>query len=149
MNIKNELEKKIEKEKQKIAELRASLDKAESFVAGLQEALRMMPKDGAPEKRAEFIMRPGSDMSKARDFLKQASKPMHINEILKGLGKEVNSSNKTSISGSLDNYVRRQQVFTKTAARTYGLVEFANEVANEPPPGFGLSTDKEEDDQTF
>lgn len=94
-------------------------------------------------------MRPGSDMSRARDLIRQVGKPMHINDILKGLGKEVNASNKTSISGSLDNYVRREQVFTKTAPRTYGLVEFGNGMADEPPPGFGLDNGKDEEDQPF
>lgn len=145
MRLRIELEKKVEKEKAKIAELRSQIDKAESFVAGLQEALRMLPKEGTPERQPEAVMRVGSEMSKVRDLLKKTGKPLYITDILKGIGKEVTPTNRTSISGSLDNYARRGTVFKKVATRTYGLVEFADSTEEEPPPNFGVDNSSEEE----
>jgi hypothetical protein len=39
----SELEKKIEEEKQKISALQIQLQKSESYVLGLQEALKLVP----------------------------------------------------------------------------------------------------------
>lgn len=149
MSVKTELEKKIEKEKQKITDLRSQLEKAESFVAGLQEALRMMPKEGSIDKKPEPIMRHGSDMYKVREYLRSVGKAMYINDILKGIGKDLTPNNKTSISGSLDNYARREEVFTKIAPRTYGLIEFGNILAHEPPADFGVHSTQQTDDAEF
>ena len=145
MRLRIELEKKVEKEKAKIADLRSQIDKAEAFVAGLQEALRMLPKEGTPDKPPEAAMRAGSDMSKVRDLLKKVGKPLYISDILKGIGKEVTPTNRTSISGSLDNYARRGTVFTKVATRTYGLVDFGDNTEEEPPPNFGVDNGSEEE----
>jgi hypothetical protein len=142
MYNRRELEKRIDRERQKAADLRSQLEKQESFVQGLQEALRFLPKEGATERNSEQQLRAGSELAKARDFLREKGKPTHISEILKHLGKELNKDTRASLAGSLGHYARKGEIFTRPAPNTFGLTEFEGNFTPEPPDDFG--TDDEE-----
>lgn len=122
MQIQRELERRIEKKRQEIAELKQQLNTAESYLSALQDTLKLLPKEG--EK--EVVLRAGSDLAGARDFIKAQGRPQHVNDILKGINKEPNKANKISLSGSLGGYVRRGIIFTKPAPNTFGLIELEN-----------------------
>ena len=67
---------------------------------------------------------------------------MHLDELLGSMGKDANSSTKASLGSSLAAYVRDNEIFTRTAPNTFGLIELShNEVEAtedaEPPAGFG------------
>ena len=62
---------------------------------------------------------------------------MHIEEILKGMGKEVNRNSKGGLGGSIGMYVRKGIVFTRPGPNIFGLVEFETPSIEEPPPDFG------------
>jgi hypothetical protein len=154
MNIRPQLEKKIENKRQEIADLEGKLREASAFLQGLQEALRMLPKEGnGEEKPPDQVLRAGSNMAKARDYLRKMGKPMHVAEILKGIGTEVDKKNKVSLSGSLGTYARRRIIFTSQGANVFGLIEFENkdtlhsepdpldEFNSEPPDGFGMEVE--------
>jgi hypothetical protein len=68
---------------------------------------------------------------------------MHINEILKALGSPVDSKHKLSLGGSLANYVRKGQIFTRPAPNTFGLLEMnrkeESKLEDEIPEDFGSS----------
>jgi TolA-binding protein len=123
MQIKRELERRIEKKQQEIAELKQQLGNAETYLEALQDTLKLLPKEGDKE----IVLRAGSDLARARDFIKSKGCPQHVNDILKGINKEPNNANKTSLSGSLGGYVRKGVIFTKPAPNTFGLIELEND----------------------
>lgn len=122
MQIQRELERRIDKKQQEIDGLRQQLNTAEAYLSALQDTLKLLPKEGD----REATLRPGTDLAKARDFIKAQGRPQHVTDILKGIGREVNKSNKISLSGSLGSYVRKGSIFTKPAPNTFGLIDFGN-----------------------
>lgn len=123
MQIQRESERKIEKKRQEIAELKKQLITAETYLEGMLDMAKVLPRDG---EKKETVLRAGTDLAKARDFIKIHGCPQHVTEILKGLGKEVNKANRISLSGSLGSYVRKGIIFTKPDPNTFGLIEMEN-----------------------
>lgn len=120
MQIQREIERRVEKKRQEIADLQKRLHAAESYLSALLDTLKMLPKEG----EAAPVLRPDSDLARARDFIRSKGRPQHVSEILKGINKDLNHANKISLSGSLGGYVRKGNIFTKTAPNTFGLIEF-------------------------
>jgi hypothetical protein len=93
---------------------------------------------GAPlpglETKNERSLRSGSTVSQARDVILKAGGPVHITDLLAGVGKEDNRDNRASLTSSLAAYVRRGEIFTRPAPNTYGLTELGHESAREPEP---------------
>lgn len=146
MSIRSQLEKKIENKRLEIVEIEARLREEKGFLQGLQEALKVLPKEGAEERKSEQLLRPGSNMAKAREYLRQYGKPAYIADILKGIGVETTKGNRASISGSLGNYARKREIFTALGQNIFGLIEFKEprepDDSDEPPDDFGLETEK-------
>lgn len=142
MDIRNDLERRITKEQQKITDLRSQLDRAEAFVLGLQEALRMLP--GSREKRSatgKLGFRSGN-VKKTYDLLKQAGKPMQISEILIGIGKTDTKANRASLASSLYRSARKGGLIKKIGANLFSLQEIQAEVREtfNLPANFGKET---------
>ncbi|MBP9664223.1 MAG: hypothetical protein KBD94_06340 [Pyrinomonadaceae bacterium] len=116
------LERKIEAARQEISRLEADLIEKRAFLQGLQEAQKLFPKSPQIGK-GETVLRAGSDMAKARDFLRSTGRPIHITDILTGIGKENTKQNRLSVSSSLAGYARRGEIFTKSGPNTFGLVD--------------------------
>jgi hypothetical protein len=133
MSTRSQLDKKIENQITRIFEVEQILMQEKAFLAGLQEALKVLPKDDNAHsgRPVDQILRPGSDMAKAREYLQSTGKPMYITDILTGIGKEITQKTRTSIGGSLGNYSRKNLIFKRTAPNTYGLIEFGTP---SPPP---------------
>ena len=108
MSIRDELERRIDRERQKLGDMYIQLERAESFIKGLEEALKFLPRDGA-DSRGRSGLRLGSDMYQVQEVLRQQKRPMYIVDILKAIGKPTDSHTKASISGSLSRYARRQE----------------------------------------
>ncbi|MGA2173811.1 MAG: HTH domain-containing protein [Verrucomicrobiota bacterium] len=135
MDIKKELEKKIERKKDDIRALEKQLAEASSYLEALEDMRKLLPRDAQSEP--EITLRTGSDLANVREVLKKHGKPMHVEELLAKLGKPVAKNSKTSLSGSLASYVREHKIFTRPAPNTFGLVEFAETNKAEPPENFG------------
>jgi hypothetical protein len=145
MSIRSQIEKKIENKRQEIVELEAKLREANAFLQGLQEAMKVLPREGKEEdeRSPEQILRAGSNVAKARDYLRRVGRPMHITEILKNIGLEVTKKNRVSMSGSLGSYARRGLIFTHTGPNAFGLIEFSSPHAEEEPPDdFGIEDEE-------
>jgi len=138
MSLRSELEKKIEKKQQEIVGYDRSRAEAESYLKALQDMLKMLPKE-AVEVKADTL-RQGSELSRVRDLILSAGKPLLIAVILEGLGKEKTKGNKLSLAGSLSSYVRKHKIFTRPYPNTFGLLEtsFKKERSPAPPPDFGI-----------
>jgi hypothetical protein len=138
MSIRKELDRKIERKKEEITSLEWSLGEARAYLQALEDTRKMLPKE--PGAQEEVLLRPGTELAKVRDILKREGKPLHVDELLKRLGKTTEKKQKISLSGSLAAYVREHKVFTRPAPNTFGLVEFesAGEGGDAPPENFGL-----------
>jgi len=136
MNARRTIERKIELKKQEISEYETKVAEVKAFVAGLEEALKALPKDA---NSTSVRLRPGTNLAKAYAMLKKRGSPMRINELMKAIGLEETKGNRVSLSGSIGAYVRKGDIFTRPGPNTFGLVEFGDSQggADEPPDGFG------------
>src|SRR4051812_45782355 len=125
MAARDEVLKKIAKKHQEIKDLELTIREARAFVQGMEEVLKLLPKDSSAAS-PDQILRPGTTIFNAREAIKAAAKPLHITEILKALKMEPNKKNRLSLSGSLSGYARRGEVFTRPAPNTFGLVELGH-----------------------
>jgi len=148
MDLRKELNRKIEKKRseieqfqEEIREINIKMREATAYVIGLEETLKLLPKE-MPSEAASSTLRPESAVAKAREAILMAGKPLHVDEILRGLGKEINHDSKASLSGSIGVYVRNNQYFTRPAPNTFGLIEMESKAVDELPPDFGVINGK-------
>lgn len=138
MDARKDIQKRIDKERQKITDLQSQIERSESFIQGLQEALKILPRDGTIKSSGRgMAIRQGSDMAKIRDLIKRNERPMRIGEIVTGLGRPDTKANRMSISGSLGRYVRKGFVFCRPGPNLFGLIDMKNNTAVGLPPDFG------------
>jgi hypothetical protein len=123
MDLRNELLKRIEKKQAEIREYEDRIREATAYVQGLQDTLKLIPKDDEFGNQ-EISLRHGSNVGKARDALKAAGKPLHITDILKAIGQPIDKKHRLALGGSIASYARKGAIFTKTAPNTFGLSEF-------------------------
>ncbi|MFH1374318.1 MAG: HTH domain-containing protein [bacterium] len=135
MNVEKDIERKIKQKEEAVQGLRDQLLRAESYLEALKDSLHMVQKKSSVANGD--TIRPGSMVHKALTALRNAKKPMHVNELLQHMGKEPTKKNRTSLSGSLGFYVRQEMVFTRPAPNTFGLVEFEAPTEEELPDSFG------------
>lgn len=134
MSSRKAIEKMIENAEAFVTDLRKQIELKESYIQGLKDTLRHLPK--SPEKsNGAVALRAGSDIAKAREIIIKDGKPMHIAELVKRLGKELTKQNRASLSSYIGSFVRRGEYFTRPAPNTFGVVEFDEDRgADEPPP---------------
>jgi hypothetical protein len=139
MNERRRIEERLRKKEQEIQTLEEQVKDARVYIQALQDVLKMLPKEPDGESSPESVLRPGSTVAQARKIIKTRGNPVHIDDILKMLGKDVTRENKAALSGSLAAYVRRGEIFTRPAPNTFGLVEMDKPptLQAEPPPHFG------------
>jgi hypothetical protein len=148
MDLRRELNRKIERKRAEIAEWtreknerEALIREGHAYIAGLTETLKLLPKE--TPATAAMTLRPDSEVAKSRLAILKAGAPLHVDELLKAIGKPINHNNKASLSGSLSTYVRKGQIFTRPAPNTFGLIELEQDSSQETPfeeersPDFG------------
>jgi len=144
------IENKIRKKEAEIRALEAKLQAARIYVQALSDVRRELDGD-------EADLKAGSMVAMARDAIRKAGRPLHVDDILTAIGRSADS--KSSLTGSLAAYVRRGEVFTRPAPNTYGLVdlealELDDALPTSPPKGFGgqspsFDADLDDDDVPF
>src|SRR5260370_36183065 len=107
MSIRREIEKRIEKKQAELAGLQKQIAEASAYIQAMHDVLKLHTKEGNGNSAPVHSLRDGTDLSKVRNMILKEGHPIHINEIIKGLGKEDTNSNRTSVAGSLGSYVRR------------------------------------------
>ena len=151
MGIRRDVQRRIDKKRQEITDLEAQISAAKNYLRGMEDTLKLLPKEDASGGGAGKVLRPGSHLARARDAIKQAGKPMHVNDLLDALGRELTRMNRSGLSGSMAAYVRRGEIFTRPAPNTFGLVEMSSngvsakngvgepssDLDDQPPPDFG------------
>lgn len=122
MGLREDFLKRIEKKEAEIAELQILIVKAESYIQALQDSIKALPKNDQFTNGTRQL-RQGSDLAKARLAILAAGRPLPIEELLVAIGKEATKENRTSLSGSIGSYVRKDTVFTRPQPNTFGLIE--------------------------
>lgn len=134
MGARESLARLINKKQDEISRLEADLAAAKAYLAGLQDALKAVPKtsneDGSSPEDRSYKVRPGTALAKARDALLLAQKPLYVDDLLKAMGKEDTPKERVSLAGTLSSYVRSGRLFTKTGPNTFGLIEFEDAPRN-------------------
>jgi hypothetical protein len=77
-------------------------------------------------------------------------RPVHIDDLLQALGRDNTREAKASLGSSLAAYVRREEIFTRPAPNTFGLIELGHQnrpKSTEPPEGFGRLSSPDSDDK--
>ena len=118
------LQKLQDKKRQEIASLEMRLREAQAYLQALQDSIKVLSREAGEPVEGEQELRPGTLLAQTRDILRKAGKPLHVNELLKLLGRDLDKKTRVSLSGSLSGYVRNQQIFTRPAPNTFGLIEF-------------------------
>jgi hypothetical protein len=143
------IEERIRRKEAEIQSLEAQIKDAKVYIQALQDVLRMFPRQVGSQMEPASVLRPSSLVAQARNILLREGAPLHVDEILRRLGKPLDRPNKTALSGSLAAYVRKGQIFTRAAPNTFGLTEFqidepSDEIpGDELPPDFGSDSPDE------
>ena len=138
MKAERDIERKIRAKEEEAQGLRVRLDRAEAYIEGLKESLRLLHR--TVSDNGAGTIRPNSQLDKARKVLRAAGEPMHVSDILSKMGFEPTKMKRVSLSGSLGFYVRQNYIFTRPAPNTFGLMEFGDipdREGNVVPAGFG------------
>jgi seryl-tRNA synthetase len=140
MADRRQVEARIKKKEQEIQSLEEQIKEAKVYVQALQDVLKMFPRETTGAGDAEAMLRAGSSVAQAREAILKHGRAMHVDEILRAIGKEASRVNKTALGGSISAYVRKREVFTRPAPNTFGLIELQQKgaAAGEPPADFGV-----------
>lgn len=156
------IENQIAKKQAEIDGLEDKVRAAKVYITALRDVIKLLDKAGraaGATDEVETKLRAGSTVAQAREIILVRGAPVHIDDLLIAMGKEVSRDTKASLAGSLAAYVRREDIFTRPAPNTFGLIELdhfepVEEMDTEPPIGFGqqntsFANDFEDDDIPF
>ena len=127
MTFQTELENRIARERRKIAELRNEIMRREAFIQGLSEALKILPIQSSTQEVSSVPLRAGSDVKKAQQLLSATNGPLHISDIIKGIGNEDTRKNRASLVSSLARYARRGEIFQREGPNEFSLIPVPTE----------------------
>lgn len=130
MSEKSVIHDRLRKKEAEVSSLEEKLRNARVYVQALTDVLRALEGEAASDGE----LKSGTMIAQAREALLKAKRPLHVDELLGAIGRP--SDSKSSLTGSLAAYVRREEIFTRPAPNTYGLIEM-EDVSNAPPPDFG------------
>lgn len=136
---------KIRRKTNEIANLEEKIKAAKVYLKALNDITSLLEKDEEADGGLETKLRKGSLVYQAREIILQRAEPVHLDDLLREMGKEVTRDAKGSLNGSLSAYVRDEDIFVRTAPATYGLLELSHapadideeEEGQGPPDGFG------------
>lgn len=149
--MRKKIEEKIRKKESELAKAREEFDRknieGQAYIQAMQDMLKMLPKEEKIVISPEKVLKPGSGPRKTYDLLKTEGKPMHISDIMKAIGLEVNKENRATLASSLNLYVTKNQIFTRPAPGTFGLITMELEDTEESglPDNFGGGEEESEE----
>jgi hypothetical protein len=142
MGLREDLLRKIERKQAEMADAERQWERlragTEAYIQALQDTIKVLPRDSS-EVKPEHILRAGGALARVRDLILLHGKPQHASDILRALGKPIEKKSRASLTSALGAYVRRGEIFVRTAPNTFGLIELGHTATSEeePPSGFG------------
>jgi hypothetical protein len=131
MNARAEIARRIEKKREEIAAMRIRIRETEVYISALEDALKLMPREGVNEGDAGEFLRPNSKVAIARELLLAAGKPLHVQALLESMRQPDTRSNRSALAGSLGAYVRKGEIFSRPMPNTFGLIEWEHSSSHE------------------
>jgi hypothetical protein len=152
MSAREDIEKRIEKEKQKVSDLQKQIERSNAFIQGMREALQLISGNikvvESPKETSYFR---AGDTKNAYEILKQTGKSMHIDELLNSIGKPVNKQTRASLGSSLRRVAKRSGIVKCIGNSTFSLSDLINETTNidkkdiiKLPDSFGSDSEQTE-----
>ncbi|MCC6982207.1 MAG: hypothetical protein IT535_02950 [Bauldia sp.] len=143
MSERDRIQERIIKKEQEIQLLEEKARAARVYLQALQDVLHLLADDDG-ESKTDSVPKAGSRVAQARDIITKRGDPVHINELLKAMGLNVDRENRASLTSALAAYVRRGEIFNRPAPNTFGLIALGHSsgapAPSEPPSEFGLLT---------
>lgn len=125
LSLRDKLETLIKKKEIEIGEYEGKIKEAKSYIQALQDSIRLLPKyDNEGNGTREVRIKPGSNPDKVHELLKTKGHPLHIKEIVEGIGLEYNRISRSTIRSALSPYVKNGQLFKLVSPGTIGLIEW-------------------------
>jgi len=147
---KKKVEDKLARKQREIDNLEQKIKDAKVYVKALKDVLRLLDGD-SEESGSESKLKEGSSAAQAQQIILDAGRPLHIDDILVAMGKDLTRSTKSSVTSALAAYARRDKIFIRTAANTFGLIELGHTEEKErqahPPENFGKRRKFDLDDE--
>jgi hypothetical protein len=143
MSERAKVEERLRRKEAEILGLEEKIKAARVYIQALRDVLRLLEDDNDPNSESgDGTLKSGSAVAQARDAILAKGQPMHINSLLEAMGRDATPASRASLIGSISAYVRRNEIFTRTAPNTFGLSELGHATAasdepEEPPTGFG------------
>ncbi len=144
MDDRQKIQDRLKKKEQEIQALEERLRTARTYVQALQDIMKLLncddPLPSAGGSRAG--LRTGSAVDQARKIILQHDSPVHISVLAEAIGQDTREA-RISLASSLAAYVRKGEIFTRTAPNTFGLIELGHKTTkgddegDGPPSGFG------------
>ncbi|MBA4391576.1 MAG: hypothetical protein C0399_11670 [Syntrophus sp. (in: bacteria)] len=150
MGFKEKLVDKIKRKEAEIQEYEIKIREARIYIQAIQDTIKVLPREdvGVDVTGAtENTLRVGSMPHKTYELLAKAKKPLHITDILIGIGVKQTKQVRASLVSSLSTYVKNKQIFTRPLPGTYGLIGM-DVISGEPPDNFGLFKEKDEQENS-
>jgi hypothetical protein len=107
--------------------LQAHLETAVTQLETLELALSAVSRSAPVSKGEPLGLKPGSVMDQAYKYIQSAGRPVHIKEIVQGIGLEYDDKTNRTVSSQLNVYVNKGRYFTRTAPSTFGITEFGGD----------------------
>jgi 1,2-phenylacetyl-CoA epoxidase PaaB subunit len=146
MTERDRIKERLKKKEIEIQVLEEKLRSARIYAQALHDVIKMMEEEDHPHQAADSVLRPGSAVAQAREVILRRGEPVHINDLLAALGREMTRESRASLTSSIAAYVRRQDIFTRPAPNTFGLIELGHtniaDDSPQPPKGFGGSPEE-------
>lgn len=124
---KRKIEVKISEETQSEREIDLKISDALARKSAFEEAIKLLPKTDADGGQKD--LRPGSELAKVRDIIRNAACPVTLDQILVLLGKPGDKDKFRSLRGTIRAYAKAGRIFTIKCEdpHTFGLVELEEE----------------------
>lgn len=158
MSERHKLEDRIRRKQSEISALEEKLKAAKVYLSALRDIAKMLDADDE-EVAPEGKLKAGSSVALAREIILKRGQATHVDDLLEDMGRAVTAANRSSLVGSISAYVRKEEIFSRVAPNTFGLLELGHTEEgegvedDEPPAGFGQApvgfSDDLEDDIPF
>ena len=136
------IQDKMRKKEAEIQQLEEKLKTAKVYLHALHDILKTVEREELPAQ-SEANLRPGGAAAQVREVIVNLGQPVHIDNLLEALGRGASREAKASLTSALSAYVRKGEIFSRSAPNTFGLIELGHsnipDEPQEPPAEFGQS----------
>jgi len=130
-SARRKVEGKISLKKQEILVSQANTVRLEAELRGMLDVLKVLPRDESTSGETKKVLRNGSHADKAYKALKKAGEPLYVDQMLTAMKRAVSKKNRITVANVLAQYARKNEIFSRPAPNTFGLIEWGNNAPTE------------------